>query len=274
MAVYDSANENLKALDLLRSEQEAVLQKINKVHQKLTRTALETAKKYEDNLWMKLRSLYVQAKELAECEERVSKTFITQLDALLQSAQTVPNRKKLEVSEKKRKRIKADAETARSTSPAVSLRMPSEQANILIGDQVAARVTPDNDDIDEWIVVKVIGYDKDAAKYEVIDEEPGDDEESYHYQRKFKLPPSHIIRLPKCIDPSNTPNFPTGSQVLAVYPGTTALYKAIVSSSHRKKKFDDYLLEFDDDEEDGLDGLPKRSVPFYHVVPLPEGHHQ
>lgn len=33
-----------------------------------------------------------------------------------------------------------------------------------------------------------------------------------------------------------------------------------------------YLLEFDDDEEDG--SLPKRTVPFYRVVPLPEGHRQ
>lgn len=33
-----------------------------------------------------------------------------------------------------------------------------------------------------------------------------------------------------------------------------------------------YLLEFDDDEEDG--SLPQRSVPFHKVVPLPEGHRQ
>lgn len=33
-----------------------------------------------------------------------------------------------------------------------------------------------------------------------------------------------------------------------------------------------YVLEFDDDEEDG--SLPQRSVPFHKVVPLPEGHRQ
>ena len=33
-----------------------------------------------------------------------------------------------------------------------------------------------------------------------------------------------------------------------------------------------YLLEFDDDEEDGA--LPQRTVPFHKVVPLPEGHRQ
>lgn len=33
-----------------------------------------------------------------------------------------------------------------------------------------------------------------------------------------------------------------------------------------------YVLEFDDDEEDG--SLPQRTVPFHKVVPLPEGHRQ
>ena len=33
-----------------------------------------------------------------------------------------------------------------------------------------------------------------------------------------------------------------------------------------------YLLEFDDDEEDG--SLPRRVVPFHKVVALPEGHRQ
>ncbi|GJM87565.1 hypothetical protein PR202_ga03532 [Eleusine coracana subsp. coracana] len=37
-------------------------------------------------------------------------------------------------------------------------------------------------------------------------------------------------------------------------------------------KFDSYILEFDDDEEDG--SLPQRAVPFYRVVALPEGHRQ
>ncbi len=36
--------------------------------------------------------------------------------------------------------------------------------------------------------------------------------------------------------------------------------------------FGSYLLLFDDDEEDG--NLPQRAVPFYRVVPLPEGHRQ
>lgn len=39
---------------------------------------------------------------------------------------------------------------------------------------------------------------------------------------------SHIIPFPKRNDPSSAQDFPMGRHVLAVYPGTTALYKATV----------------------------------------------
>jgi len=250
---YESVNANLKILDNLRKEQEIVISKINKMHQKLSQASPESIERINDNVLLKLRSHYIKAKDLAEKEEHISNAIIVQLDALL-PGQSLSHRKKL-VSEQKRKRIKADVEPARLTSPSAMLRTPPEHANVLIGEQVAARVTPENADKDDWIVVKVIRFDREANK-------------------KYKLPPSCIIPFPKRTDASTAADFPTGSQVLAVYPKTTALYKAAVFASHRKRKNDDYLLEFDDDEEDGCDGLPKRSVPFYHVVQLPEGHRQ
>lgn len=48
---------------------------------------------------------------------------------------------------------------------------------------------------------------------------------------------SSIIPFPKRNDPTTAPDFPTGRQVLAVYPGTTALYKATVVNGHRKVAF-------------------------------------
>eukprot|EP00252_Welwitschia_mirabilis_P025736 TRINITY_DN8174_c0_g1_i1.p1 TRINITY_DN8174_c0_g1~~TRINITY_DN8174_c0_g1_i1.p1 ORF type:complete len:271 (+),score=70.97 TRINITY_DN8174_c0_g1_i1:222-1034(+) len=270
MAVHDKANYNLKTLDSIRKQQEILSNKVNDLHQKIVQNGAETAVKYGEKMFQKVRNLLAEGKNLAEEEETVSKALISQLDSLMQAAQNMTNRKRMgEVSEQKRKRIKADADPSRLTSPA-SVRASLEHVNVVVGDQVAARVRPDDAEKDEWIVVKVIHYDKDTAKYEVIDEEPGDDDESG--QRKYKLPPSCIIPFPKSTDPSSAPEFPVRSQVLAVYPGTTALYKATVVVSHHKKKIDEYLLEFDDDEEDGE--LPKRSVPFYHVVPLPEGHRQ
>lgn len=52
--------------------------------------------------------------------------------------------------------------------------------------------------------------------------------------RKYKLPASHIIPFPKRNDPTTALDFPLGRAVLAVYPGTTALYKATVVNPNRK----------------------------------------
>ncbi|CAD5179649.1 SAGA-associated factor 29 homolog A-like [Musa acuminata AAA Group] len=253
-----------KELDQLRKEQEEVHQEINKIHKKLQST-LEAS----DAILIKLRQLYCQAKELSENEVSASNALMSQLDALLQSGLSAAQRKKIEVSEQKKKRMKSDSDIARFP-PTASMRSQLEHAANLKGEQVAARVSSDDAEKDEWFIVKVINFDKDTKEFEVFDEEPGDDEESA--QRKYKLPMSHIIPFPKKNDPSSAPDFPPGRHVLAVYPGTTALYKATVVNSHRKRKSDDYLLEFDDDEEDG--SLPQRNVHFYKVVPLPDGHRQ
>lgn len=54
--------------------------------------------------------------------------------------------------------------------------------------------------------------------------------------RKYKLHASCIIPFTKRSDVSNAPDYPIGSSVLAVYPGTTALYKAAVVGPQRKVK--------------------------------------
>jgi hypothetical protein len=51
--------------------------------------------------------------------------------------------------------------------------------------QVAAKVKSDEEK-DEWFVVKVIHFDKETKEYEVLDEEPGDDEES---AQKYEISP-------------------------------------------------------------------------------------
>lgn len=55
-----------------------------------------------------------------------------------------------------------------------------------------------------------------------------------HSFRKYKVPMSAIIPFPKRNDPSSVQDFPSGRHVLAVYPGTTALYKATVVNGLRK----------------------------------------
>ncbi|GMP29421.1 hypothetical protein CsSME_00004529 [Camellia sinensis var. sinensis] len=204
----------------------------------------------------------------------ISNQLLVQLDALIPSGPRQQRRrigvcKNLEGNEQKKKRMKADSDILR-LSP--SMRNQLDALASLKGEQVAARVTQENAEKDEWFVVKVIHFDRETKEFEVLDEEPGDDEEGGGGQRKYKLPVSHIIPFPKQNDSTSAQDFPTGKQVLAVYPGTTALYRATVVQP-RKRKTDEYVLEFDDDEEE--DGsMPQRVVSFDRVVGLPEGHRQ
>ncbi|XP_050223261.1 SAGA-associated factor 29 homolog A-like isoform X2 [Mercurialis annua] len=259
--------ENSRELDRLRKDQEEVLLEINKMHKKLQATP-EVVEKPGDTSLSRLKNLYTQAKDLSESEVNVSNLLLSQLDGLLPPGPPGQQRRRIG-TEQRKKRMKAESDISR-LSP--SMRNQIEACASLKGEQVAARVTGNNAEKDEWFVVKVMQFDRETKEFEVLDEEPGDDEDGGGGQRKYKLPMSCIIPFPKKTDPSSAPDFPSGRHVLAVYPGTTALYKATVVSPPRKRKTDEYLLEFDDDEEDGA--LPQRAVPFYNVVALPEGHRQ
>ncbi|KOM38452.1 hypothetical protein LR48_Vigan03g183400 [Vigna angularis] len=248
--------ESSKELDRVRKEQEEILSEINKLHKKL-QTTPEVVEKPGDTSLARLKVLYTQAKDLSESEANLAPKYI----------------RVTEGNEQKRKRVKTESDISRLNP---TMRNHLEACASLKGEQVAARVTPRNADKDEWFVVKVIHFDKESKEFEVLDEEPGDDEESSG-QRQYKLPMGNIIAFPKSNDPSSAQDFPPGKHVLAVYPGTTALYKATVVQGPRRViilSFSSvyYVLEFDDDEEDG--SLPQRTVPFHKVVLLPEGHRQ
>ncbi|KAI4339522.1 hypothetical protein MLD38_024461 [Melastoma candidum] len=259
--------ESSTQLDRLKKEQDAILTEINKLHKKLL-SSPEMVEKPGDTSLSRLKVLYTQAKDLSDSEVSISKLLISQLDALLPSGAPAQQRRKIDSNEQKRKRMKNDPDGSK-LSP--SVRNPLEMYASLKGQQVAARVNAEDAGKDEWFIVKVTSFDRETKEFEVLDEEPGDDEEGTG-QKKYKVPVSHIIPLPKQNDPSSAPDFPPKTHVLAVYPGTTALYRATVVNSLRKRKTDNYLLEFDDDEEDGT--MPQRTVPFYNVVPLPDGHRQ
>ncbi|KAK1568464.1 hypothetical protein Q3G72_024864 [Acer saccharum] len=79
-----------------------------------------------------------------------------------------------EGNEQKRKRMKNDSDIPR-LSP--SLRNQLDNCASLKGEQVAARITAENAERDEWFVVKVIHFDRETKEFEVLDGEPGDDEE-------------------------------------------------------------------------------------------------
>ncbi|XP_074570571.1 SAGA-associated factor 29 homolog A-like [Curcuma longa] len=168
--------EKCKELDQLRDEQEKVFQEINKIHKKL-QTNPEIVEKSGDAILGRLKSLYCHAKDLCENEVSASTTLMNQIDCLIQSGGSATQRKKIDITDQRKKRMKPDSDNSRFP-PATSIRSQLELAANLKGEQVAARVSSDDAEKDEWIVVKVINFDKDTKEFEVLDEEPGDDEES------------------------------------------------------------------------------------------------
>ena len=62
--------------------------------------------------------------------------------------------------------------------------------------------------------------------------------------------------------------FSRGSSVLALFPvaGVTTFYRAEVVAGPRKRKDNKYTLQFEDDEEEGVDG---REVSAQYVAPYP-----
>ncbi|XP_058180264.1 SAGA-associated factor 29 homolog A-like [Rhododendron vialii] len=258
--------DNSKELDRLRRVQEEVLLEINNMHDRI-RSSPEVLQRYGDIFLTRLKMLYTQAKELSESEVNISTQLLGQLDAFMPPGAPWHQRRRIEPNEPKRKQLKADSDIS-THSPSVQKHL--DTLSSLTGEQVAARVT-NGSEKEEWFVVKVLHFGRETREVEVLDEEPGDDEEGGS-QRKYKLPISEIIPFPKRNDIPGVQDFRPGEKVLALYPDTTALYKATVVQP-RKRKTDDYVLVFDDDEdEDG--SLPQRVVPFHRVVGLPEGRGQ
>ncbi|KAL9642178.1 hypothetical protein ABK040_007182 [Willaertia magna] len=143
----------------------------------------------------------------------------------------------------------------------------SETDEIPVGSKVAARIsgtTEESGDTGFWILASVVKYIPDKGRYEVEDEDPGDEENPG--KKRYKLNKKHIIPLPT--DFSQHKVFKKGDQVFAIFPNTTTFYRAIVKTLPTAKNQRNYYLEFEDDEEDG--GTPQRKVSYKYVIPIPK----
>ncbi|AQK39786.1 SGF29 tudor-like domain [Zea mays] len=129
--------EKAKDLDQLKKEQDEIVADINKIHKKLLASP-EMVDKPVDTILLKLRGLYARAKELSENEISASNALIGLLDGLLQSGASTAQKKKIEVGEQKKKRIKSDTDSARFS--AASMRNQLDQAASLKGEQVQLQI--------------------------------------------------------------------------------------------------------------------------------------
>ncbi len=115
-------------------------------------------------------------------------------------------------------------------------------------------------------------------KYQVVDEDPGDENNPNPQRKTYFLDAKKVIPLLNLtieadIGPGaqgwqgarkeTRTEFAYGSRTLAVFPGTTVFYPATVTQGWRKRGLDHYTLIFDDDDR------KLQKIKIEHVVPLP-----
>ncbi|SAL98106.1 hypothetical protein [Absidia glauca] len=136
-----------------------------------------------------------------------------------------------------------------SSTPAVPIPSKKIKTNhtLPVGTLVAARQPTQKDARnDEWILARVLQFHPDKNKYHVEDVDRDDFGETQHYM----LLPRQLIPIPDRND--HRPEYPTGRHVLALYPGTTCFYKAIVvvPPSKNKDVVGTYKVQFEDDNNE------------------------
>ena len=129
---------------------------------------------------------------------------------------------------------------------------PSE-GPIANGSEVVANLCID--EVQNWILANILGYTDNI--YTIEDAEV---DESTNTKTKYSVSPHQLVPLV-----SGRREFPAGSEVIALFPGSTCFYRAtVVLPPSKRKKTLDYLVEFEDDFVDGV--LVKRNIPSKYVV--------
>ncbi|CAO3589813.1 unnamed protein product [Absidia cylindrospora] len=165
-------------------------------------------------------------------------------------------------AEQKKKKRKSEVEDLKSSSPK---RNKTNNGIYSPGTSVAARQLKQKDKNEEWILAVVLSFHADKNKYQVEDVEQDD----YGQKQKYMLPPRNIIAVPEPADLKSIPELNTGQDVLALYPGTTCFYRAIVVHPPASKENVggpmNYKVQFEDDNDE------VKTVLKEHVLQIPKG---
>ncbi|KAJ9076850.1 hypothetical protein DSO57_1022448 [Entomophthora muscae] len=127
----------------------------------------------------------------------------------------------------KRQRIDLEPSHSSSANSIRPISRPKQphRDHIPNGSMVAAKMIESKDPNQEWILATVIHYYPDRNKYQVEDAEA---DETDGQKSKYVLSAMYVIQLPDEQDLSFDNEFPSGHEVLALYPNTTCFYKATV----------------------------------------------
>jgi hypothetical protein len=126
------------------------------------------------------------------------------------------------------------------------------------GTLVAAKVGKEN----EWILATIVTWNGSKQKYEIEDVEEEESESKQKYLVTTKsIVPLHLTDE----DALASHEFQEGEEVLALFPQTTCLYTAFIAQTPSTTKSKNYLVTFEDDEEEGTEN-PQRSVEARFII--------
>ncbi|CAO3660542.1 unnamed protein product [Umbelopsis vinacea] len=195
----------------------------------------------------KLKELYSEGITTSQSESKTIIDVIEKLSVLIALRNASES-----ASDPRRKKRKTEADDLKIASgPHAAKKSKLANGGIIpIGASVAAKQPKQKDKTEEWILAVVISYNVDKNKYHVEDV----DQDETGTRQKYMVPPKNVIPIPAVAEVRQLPEIPSHTDVLALYPGTTCFYNAIVITPPSKNKDAAtqgcYRVQFEDDNDE------------------------
>ncbi|CAM0140136.1 hypothetical protein VKS41_005839 [Umbelopsis sp. WA50703] len=233
---------SLLKLENVQKESESIVTSVNKLHMSVDGVeGMSTSTSY------KLKELYSEGISASSTESKTITDVIEKLSVLIALRNASEN-----TSDPRRKKRKTEADDLKITSgPHAAKKSKLNNGGIIpIGTSVAAKQPKQKDKTEEWILAAVISYNSDKNKYHVEDV----DQDETGTRQKYLVPPKNVIPIPSVAEVRQMPEIPAHTDVLALYPGTTCFYNAIVITPPSKNKdaasAGCYKVQFEDDNDE------------------------
>ncbi|KAI7903664.1 SGF29 tudor-like domain-containing protein [Cokeromyces recurvatus] len=249
--IWKQICSSLLKLEGIQKEEETVINSINKIQ-----LSVDIEKGITGLIQQKLKENYKRGIELSFNESKMIQNIIEKLSVLIALREN-------EQADQKRKKRKIEI-----TDTKVILNQSNNNHNSLEpieilpkGTTVAARQPKEKDKNEEWILAVVIQYHTDKNKYQVEDV----DQDDYGEKQRYMLSPRYVIPVPNSEEARSLPEIPAQEDVLALYPGTTCFYKAVVIAPPSKsKEIKNYRVQFEDDNDEVKYVMPE------HILKMPK----
>ncbi|KAI9480831.1 MAG: SGF29 tudor-like domain-containing protein [Benjaminiella poitrasii] len=264
ISLWKQICSSLLKLEGIQKEEETVINSINKIQ-----LSVDIEKGITGLIQQKLKENYKRGIELSSNESKIIQDIIEKLSVLIALRENEQDQKR-----KKRKLELIDTNSSNNNNSNSSTTSNSSSNNnnnnihtaepihiLPKGTTVAAKQPKEKDKNEEWILAVVIQYHADKNKYQVEDV----DQDDYGEKQRYMLSPRYVIPVRSSEEARSLPEIPAQKDVLALYPGTTCFYKAIVIAPPSKsKEIKNYRVQFEDDNDEVKYVMPE------HVLEMPK----